>query len=189
MCVPFAKDLNTLYRSEVRMVDLNLPEKRSFVGPASLWKRIVAFMLDIFIIDFFVIGFFRDITAHLIGGTTDLMATYALLNKSGSMVTSLTMIFVIIISLAMAYFVLMQYVAGQTLGCMLVNIRVVYQADGKESVKPGLWQCIVRNIFLIPTVPFIFLWVADPIYYFLARKGQRLTEMASNTRVVEQFEF
>ncbi|MFH1063771.1 MAG: RDD family protein [Candidatus Woesearchaeota archaeon] len=171
------------------MVNLNLPEKRAFVGPASLWKRIVAFMLDLFLIDLFITGFFRDITTHLVGSTTGLVATYAFLNDSTAVVTSLTMILIMILSLAIAYFVLMQYIAGQTIGCMLVNIHVVKQGSDKDLLKPGLWQCILRNIFIIPTVPFILLWVADPVYYFLTRKGQRLTEMASNTKVVERFEF
>ena len=35
---------------------LNLPKERSFVGPATAFKRVLAFLIDLFII-YFIVGF------------------------------------------------------------------------------------------------------------------------------------
>jgi uncharacterized RDD family membrane protein YckC len=169
-------------------MDLKLPEKRVFLGPANLWKRILAFIVDILILDFLVLGLFNNVAEKMLGGTADVMAAYRILQGNTSQMQALTMIFVIVVMLVMAYFVLLQYAVGQTIGCMLLNIYVVTPLGEKDFSRPGFGQCLLRNIFMIPTIPFIFLWVLDPLYFFFGKKSQRLTEWLSRTRVIEQFE-
>jgi uncharacterized RDD family membrane protein YckC len=168
------------------MTDLNLPEKRAFLGPAMLWKRILCFILDLFILDFFVISPFSSVTEKLTVGYTDVLAAYRMLQSSPGQVQALSMMLSLIVLLALAYFVLLQYALGQTLGSMLMNLHVVSE-QGKEFSRPTFWQCFVRNIFIIPAIPFILLWIIDPVYLFFAKKNQRLTEWLSNTRVIEQY--
>lgn len=166
---------------------LDLPEKKVFIGPARMWKRMLAFVLDLFVIDFFLISFFQDVADRMLGSSAGFMATYSLLEKNPAQANALFGIFMIMILLVLAYFVLLQYAAGQTIGCILFDMRVVAEAGEKEFGRAGFWQCLLRNLFLIPAVPFIFLWVIDPLYLVFARKGQRLTEWLSRTRVIEQF--
>lgn len=169
-------------------MELNLPEKRVFIGPANLWKRILAFVLDLLVLDFFVLSIFNSVTEKMLGGVTDVLLAYKMIQQDSAQMQALTVLFMIIVLLALAYFALLQYATGQTLGCILMNIHVVAQVSEKEFRRPDMWQCIVRNLFLIPTIPFIFLWIIDPIYLYFGKKGQRLTEWLSTTRVVEQFE-
>jgi uncharacterized RDD family membrane protein YckC len=124
----------------------------------------------------------------IVGEGSNVLSTYAMLEESDVTLQALSMVFILIVMLAMTYFVLMQYAVGQTLGRMVLNVYVVQQVDDKNLTRPRFWQCLVRNIFLIPTIPFVLLWIVDPVYFFFAKKGQRLTEWLSKTRVVEQFE-
>jgi uncharacterized RDD family membrane protein YckC len=163
---------------------LNLPKKKVFMGPAMLWKRILALIVDLFVLDFFVLSMFSGAAAKILGGANSIREIISVLESNPGQVQVLTALFAVIVLLAMSYFVLLQYATGQTLGCMLLNIYIV-NGDGE---RPKFWQGIVRNMFVIPAFPFILLWVADPVYLFFAKKGQRLTEWLSDTRVVEQFE-
>jgi uncharacterized RDD family membrane protein YckC len=169
-------------------MDLNLPEKRVFTGPATLWKRGFAFLLDIFIIDFFIFTAFKAVLAEILGNTTDVMSAYAMLQQNEAQANVLFMIFTVMVMLALAYFVLLEYLLGQTVGCILLNLKVVAQQGEKEFSMMTFWQSLSRNIFMIPAIPFILLWIADPLYLVLTKKGQRLTEWLSSTRVIEQFE-
>jgi uncharacterized RDD family membrane protein YckC len=169
------------------MTDLNLPERHVFMGPASPFKRLLAFFVDLAVIDFFVLGFYTEIISRLLGNSTDIMSTYYMLTAQTGRADAIILIFTLIITLTLAYFVLMQYATGQTLGAMLLNLHVVSPVNDKEYTLPGFWQCMMRNIFIIPAMPFVLLWIADPIYFFYAKKGQRLTEWLSRTKVIEQY--
>jgi uncharacterized RDD family membrane protein YckC len=168
-------------------MNLNLPEKRVFIGPATMWKRVMAFALDFLVLDFFVLGAFSSVSERMLGGSTGLTATYRLLESNSAQTNAFVIMFMIIILLVLSYFVLLQYMLGQTVGEILFNIKVVSDLGDKRFGSVGFGQCLLRNIFIIPAVPFIFLWVIDPLYLAFARKGQRLTELLSRTRVIEQF--
>jgi uncharacterized RDD family membrane protein YckC len=171
------------------MVKLDLPGNTYFYGPASFWKRVIAFLIDLFIIDLFVVGFFREALMRIISAETGMMATYRMLESGGAQAEALYLIFTIMVLLTLAYFVLLQYTTGQTVGGILANMHVVSQKEGEDAglQKISFWQCIVRNLFIIPAIPFILLWVADPVFMLFAKKGQRMTEWLSGTKVVEKY--
>lgn len=166
---------------------LNLPEKKEFTGPATMWKRILAFVLDLFVLDFFVFSAYSKITEKILGGTPSITSAYKMLESSQAHANAFLLMFMLMVMMALAYFTLLQYMTGQTLGHILFNIRVVSDAGDRKFGRAGLWQCLLRNIFMIPAAPFILLWIIDPLYLLFARKGQRLTEWLSKTRMIEQF--
>lgn len=169
-------------------MNLNLPEKRVFIGPATIWKRMMAFVLDFLVLDFFVLGAFSSIAERMLGESTGLTATYRLLESNYSaQMNAFVIMFMMITLLVLSYFVLLQYMVGQTVGEILFNIKVVSDLGENKFGDAGFGQCLLRNIFIIPAVPFIFLWVIDPLYLAFVGKGQRLTELLSRTRVIEQF--
>lgn len=176
------------------MVRLNLPEKRVFYGPAVLWKRVLAFIIDICILDIFVLSLLEGTVRKILGESSDYNAVIETLQRNPEYMQALTIIFALIVMLTLAYFVLLQYAAGQTVGAILLNIYVVQtgvveeKSREKEYERAGFLQCILRNSFLIPVIPFILFWVADPLYYFFAKKNQRLSEYLSRTKVVEGFD-
>ena len=168
-------------------MDLDLPQKPVFLGPATLWKRIAAFIFDLFVIDFFILSLFRDIIAKTLGENSDILSTYSMIENNPAQMQALTLVFALITLLSITYFVLSQYATGQTLGCMLMRIMVVAQVGKGKYADPTFTQCIIRNAFLIPTIPFILLWIVDPLYLLFTKKGQRLTEWLSSTMVIEQY--
>ncbi|MBW2967938.1 RDD family protein [Candidatus Woesearchaeota archaeon] len=172
-------------------MDLNLPKKRTFIGPASIWKRLLAFVIDLFLVDFFIVGPFRKVIGNILPTPESFTETFVFLESNPAQMDLLLLIFTLASAIIIAYFVLSQYLIGQTLGCRLLRIKVVTPADakGKVFVTPNFWQCLVRNMFLLPFVPFILLWIADPVYYFIAKKHQRLSEWLSRSQVVEVYAY
>ncbi|MBI4738492.1 RDD family protein [Candidatus Woesearchaeota archaeon] len=167
-------------------MDLELPQRHSFLGPAVLWKRALAFIIDLFVIDLFIFSSFRQILLSSLGSSAGFSATYHFLLSNSEIRRALLYVFILVSLFVLSYFILLEYLTGQTIGKMIVNILVVSVRDPNRAGTPGFLQCLVRSIFLFPVVPFIILWLIDPIYY-LFNKDQRFLEYLSQTRVVERF--
>jgi len=159
--------------------DLNLPGQKSVIQSAKTWKRFVAFLIDLLILDFVIVGSFKSILLKLSGVQSSNIST---LFKTPANLEALVTLFVFLSFFCLLYFSLLEYVLGQTIGKMLMNLHTV---DDNHQ-KPKLWQCIVRSIFIIPIAPFYFLWVLDPIFMFFSAKKQRLTEYLTKTHTIER---
>lgn len=162
---------------------LNLPKKKSFVGNASLVKRIIAFIVDILILNIFVLGPFRKIFINVIPSNNFREAyDFLINNRLETNAIQLSVVFIAI--LFILYFSVLELKTKQTVGKIIMNIYV-------ESKKKELryWQCIVRSLFLLPFFPFILLWIIDPVYLFFNKDNQRLTEYLSRTKVIEKFKY
>jgi uncharacterized RDD family membrane protein YckC len=162
------------------MVKLNLPKKRKIINNASLFKRILAFIVDILIINFVVILPFRGAFNSLIK-TSSFSEAYSFLQNNPEIATRMYIIMFFITLLTLVYFIVLEYKVKQTVGKMLLKIYIV--SDEKQL---SVLQCIVRNIFLIPFFPFFLLWVIDPLYLLFAKR--RFSEVISKTRTVEEYE-
>jgi uncharacterized RDD family membrane protein YckC len=162
---------------------LSLLKKRSFKGPASIWKRLFAFILDLLIIDV-VAGFpFRRMLSNVLP-QTGFIETYQFLVTNPSLRTTLFLISLALSFIALLYFSVLEYYTGQTIGKILANITV--ESDTKKLL---FWQCIVRNLFLIPVFPLALLWIIDPIWLFYTKGQKRLSDVFAKTRVVEQITY
>lgn len=162
---------------------LSLLKKRSFKGPASVWKRLFAFVLDILIIDL-VAGYpFRKMLENMIpiGPYTEV---YQFLVNNPQLKGTLFMMSIALAILAILYFSLLEYYTGQTIGKMLANITVE-----SETKKLLFWQCLVRSLFLLPFFPFFLLWVIDPMWMIYTKGKKRLSDVISKTKVIEQVTF
>ena len=74
-------------------MNLNLPEKKVFIGPARMWRRILAFVLDLFVIDFFVLSFFQDVADRMLGSGAGFMSTYNILQENPAQANALFGVF------------------------------------------------------------------------------------------------
>ena len=72
---------------------------------------------------------------------------------------------------------------GQTIGKVLMRIYVVSDNNNLKT-----WQLLTRNLIFIPIFPFVLLWIIDPLFMFFTKTNQRLTEILSKTKVVEEFD-
>ena len=163
------------------MKRLNLPKERTFVGPALLWKRIAAFLIDILIINLVVLFPFRSLLQNMVPKDYSFSEAYSLLSTSMGYAKYLSSVSFVISIFIILYFFMMERKMQQTIGKMLMKIYVVSD-DGMKT-----WQVLARNIVFIPIFPFILLWAIDPLFMFFTKTNQRLTEILSRTRVVEKY--
>ncbi len=159
--------------------NLNLPKDATFKGPASIWKRALAFAIDLLILDFVIGGFYRSLIAKLLPTDIPSYNFFSANPKITSLISLITMFFGL---LALLYFSIMEYKTGQTIGKMFVNIRV--ESDDSQFTY---WQAITRSAYFIIFFPFFLLWIIDPIFMFFSKDKRRLMEVISRTRTVETY--
>ena len=161
---------------------------RTFIGPAQIWKRGLAFFLDLAIIDFFLLGPFKSVVASVVGNKS-FSDTYTLLSNNPTQADGFIWMFFIIAIISMFYFVFSEYLTGQTPGKMFFRLFAVSEGDDTSYRRPSFAQCLLRSSYLIPVIPFILLVVIDPIFLIFSKKHQRLSEWLSKTQVVERFNY
>ena len=146
------------------------PRATRVLQEASPLRRAGAFLLDILCIDLIVTAPFTPLFTSMVGriGKTGI---------TGFTYTARELALVVVIFLiAYAYFVLFEYVLGQTPGMMLLG----------TVAEPALWQALVRNSFLLPFFPFVMFWFIEPFAILFSRRG--VLERISGTRTFHQRE-
>jgi len=152
------------------------PEKKQI--PAPIWRRAAAFLIDMILVEIFLVSpFWALIKKSTAGdGFTDTMSFLA---AHPNAVVSLNIITLYIALVVMAYFVILEYTLGQTIGMLLLKLKAVSLHHHSHW-----WQFIVRNMFLIPIFPFILLALLEPIYLLWKRGEYRALEQISKTRTM-----
>ncbi|MBI3027237.1 RDD family protein [Candidatus Woesearchaeota archaeon] len=164
-------------------LNLNLPKEKIFVGPAMLWKRIAAFLMDMLIINLIVLFPFRILFEDLVPKNYSFSEAYKFLS-SVNYTSYLSLLSLVVSILIVLYFVMMEKKMGQTIGKMVFRIYVVSDNNNLKT-----WQLLVRNLAFIPIFPFVLLWILDPSFMFFTKTNQRLTEILSKTKVMEKYSF
>jgi uncharacterized RDD family membrane protein YckC len=82
---------------------------------------------------------------------------------------------------AFAYYTLMEGYLGQTVGKMLLGIKVVREDTGEV---PGLGAAAIRTVLRI--IDGLFAYLVAFIAVLISGKNQRLGDMAANTLVVRK---
>lgn len=148
--------------------------------PASLWKRAFAYIIDSFVINLIIIMPFQKLLEDLGKGFSDkgFFEVYKILYQSDlkSIMPKLFFMFTIISLLSVLYWAILEYKIGQSVGKILFNIHVKSQTE-----KLTFWQCFLRNITKVSTLPLIL----DASYMIFTKGYQRYFEKVSKTFVVE----
>jgi uncharacterized RDD family membrane protein YckC len=97
---------------------------------------------------------------------------------NGSMPALPTLLYGVIIAL---YYILLEGYLGQTVGKMLLGIKVVREDNGEV---PGLGGATIRTLLRI--VDGIFSYLVAFIAVLISGKNQRLGDMAAHTLVVRK---
>lgn len=148
---------------------------------APLYKRVLAFMIDLFVINIFISPFKTAIERVAPGISSG--AAFSL-NLSESQVSSLQTIMLFAGLTVLLYFSVMEWKFGETIGKHLLGIRVASLFPSEKHPVP-YFNFLVRSLFIIPVFPFILLWVIDPLYMMWNPYNQRLSEYLSKTVVLE----
>ncbi len=161
------------------MVRLNLPRQATFKGPAALWKRIAAFFIDFFLLDFVIGSPFQKIIGKYLP-MSSFSEAYAYYQSSPETFASLSIIMVAYGLLALLYFSILEYKTGQTIGKMLLKVKV-------EADHQNYFLYLIRSMFLLFLFPFMLLIIIDPVFMMFNKEGRRLSEILSKTRTVEVY--
>lgn len=163
---------------------LNLPEDREFTGPSLLWKRVIAFLIDLLAINFFVLIPFKPFFSELSPANASFSQIYDYLNSNPNFISRITIISIFMSFMIMLYFISFEAKFGQSIGKKLMSLRVRSQTG-----KLKLWQHFIRNILFLPIFPFVLLWLLDPLFMLFSKSKQTLTEILSKTEVVQKYNF
>ena len=162
---------------------LKLPKQKTFTGPALVWKRALAFFIDMLIINFIILFSFRRLFQEIIPASLSFRETFKLVNAPGlSSLIFTTSVFAAI--LMILYFTILEGRLKQSIGKIFTNIYIT-----SETKELKLWQLLVRNLFLIPFFPFILLWIIDPIFMLFTKDNKRLSEILSKTKVAGKYQY
>tara|TARA_Y100000310_G_scaffold219247_1_gene220654 strand:- start:24913 stop:25413 length:501 start_codon:yes stop_codon:yes gene_type:complete len=166
-------------------MSLNLPPERKFVGNALLWRRVVAFVIDLLILNFIIQLSFSGLIKRLIPQGYDYSQVYSYLLSNTQIARSLEMLSLAAGVIVILYFTFIEKKLYQSIGKKVMHLYVV----STESNKIKFWQHLIRNLYFIPVFPLIVLWIVDPLFAIFTNKNQRLSEILSKTRVVQEFKY
>lgn len=144
---------------------------------ASLLKRFLSVIADLLFINLTVAYPLNRVLDQFVPkqGFSEL---YSLVSSS-SYLQGVSLLIMFAFSLvAFFYFSFFEAYLGQTPGMMLFRLKVV-----SEKGNLTLGRCMLRSLFVFPFFPFYLLWFLEPL--FLLYRGKRLTEIFTNTKVIE----
>jgi len=152
--------------------------------PAALWKRAIAYIIDMFIVELIImLPFQRHI--EKLGALTagkSLFESYRLISANeqyfSNVLPQMAVVFIAVAVLSVLYWAILEYKTGQTIGKILMNIYAVPTIKDKRTF--GMF--VIRSISKVST----FLLAIDSLYIIFTRRPQRLSEKLSNTIVVEK---
>lgn len=145
--------------------------------PAAVWKRVLAFLLDLYL------GLaVASALISLIIPSADIGIANAIAEPSLIVTPFLAAAFLYLALFIVLYHVACEYIVGQTPGMLLFGLSIKNKrANDKESLTFG--QALIRNLFLIPLFPFYLFWLIEPLFYVF--QGERLLEYWTKTETVE----
>jgi len=160
---------------------MSMPKKTIDEVP-SIFKRILAFVIDLLVVNLVLLYPFRGVFDRaMLKGT--FMETFSHISSNSGAVLGLYVITIMAAMITVLYFVAFEYKLGQTIGKMLMNMKVI-----SLTKKLGFWQCVLRALFVIPFFPFYILWVLDPVFALFNKQQQRFMEWVSKTRTVQSYD-
>lgn len=160
------------------------PQQKTIIGNALLWKRIAAFLIDIFIIYIIITISFGSLFDKYIPEDYTFSEIMSLVQADKGFNDVLSAMGFASSILFFIYFVLLESKMQQSIGKKMMNLHVA----GTEGNEVKLWQHIIRNIWIAPVFSIWLIWI-DPLFMVFTNKNQRLSEILSRTMVVEKFKY
>lgn len=159
---------------------MNPANKKIIFAQASVLKRAAAFAIDILTVNLIILFPFDTVYRKIVPSDSFSEAFRFLSSNANS--TSIRIIIMSASIVTILYFVIFEKKLRQTPGKMLFRLYV--KEEGKDL---KYWQLFIRSMFLMPLFPFVLLWIIDPIVMLFTKDNQRLSEILSRTKVVEEY--
>ena len=139
---------------------------------APLWKRVVAYILDVLVLLFVVLTPLTSSLENQVEGETFLDIWNSLASVSHLYVFTFVLVF-----LTLLYWSVLEFSFGQTVGKISLGIHV--ESTNKKPLT--FVQALIRNITKLSSLLLFF----DVMYLFFKKGDARYFEMLSDTAVVE----
>lgn len=147
--------------------------------PTPLWKRVCAYIIDVFIIAILIEAPFGGLIKKVAGDSSNKtiseLYSYLTLNPLSSNI--LIFITLLMTALALLYWSVLEYKFGQTIGKMFLKLYVVSE-KGNLTFK----QCLMRNISKLSSI----LIIIDSIPLLKPINTQRFSERYAKTKVIDK---
>lgn len=160
------------------MKSLKLPKQRTIQLPAGLFRRTLAFIVDLFIINLVIVSPFRKKLMSLIP-EANYMDTYSFIMENPTVTHSIYQIFIIMILLTFLYYVIFEWKLSQTPGKMLLKIFTI-----SENKTLTFWQSVVRNLDVLTPLLFFPIILFDLGYAIFNNEKKRFLEKLSKTKSI-----
>ena len=143
---------------------------------AGFWKRSLAFIFDLLVINIIIFWPFQKLFSKYFTGISkeNLMMSESLI--PGKIYFAIMIIFILI----WLYFTFFDYYLGQTIGQMMLNIKVISLTDNML-----FWKALIRNAFVLPILPVFYipiLWIVETLYMIFYK--ERFLEKITATRTI-----
>ncbi|MEK6940949.1 MAG: RDD family protein [Nanoarchaeota archaeon] len=147
---------------------------------APIWKRTIAFVVDIIIVRVIATPIYDIIEKRMFLGEPPTSLSAMLNAKIAPIGTEITLLTALVGLITLAYFVFMEKMLQQTIGKMILKIKITSQTGTMEW-----WQVIVRNLTKAFSLFLPFFLLADFVY-LLFKKTQKFTDILSKTEVTSK---
>lgn len=146
-------------------------------GPAPLWKRTFAYVLDILLVDLVIVLPFQPLLNKISGTGEDFAEMYSFFNNNPTNMKIIFFVSLLISLFTVLYWAILEYKLQQSVGKMIMNIYV-----RSKTKNLTFYQCFVRNISKMSLLPLIL----DCSYMFFKKTNQRYLEKMTNTEVIDK---
>lgn len=144
-----------------------------------IWKRALAFLVDIIIIQFIVNLSFNKLIKQQLNIEGSFFEIYSTLSSNYQQLTPFfTYISIITAVIAIIYFTIFEFKMEQTLGKMLFNIKVT-AFRGKLNLQQAFIRNIPKALFFINVL--FWILILDVVYMLF--KKERLFDILAKTRI------
>ncbi|HIH37474.1 RDD family protein [Candidatus Woesearchaeota archaeon] len=159
-------------------------KKKIYLMNAPIFKRLLAFFLDLLLIDIFILSPFAEKLQSFIP-QGDFLTMIEIMSSSPEFITQMITVYSIIAALILVYFAYSEYRFNATIGKMVLNLAVI---SSEKDKKPSFLACLARNLFFLPIFPFVLLWFIEPLFIIFTREHVRSLEIVTKTKTVEILE-
>jgi uncharacterized RDD family membrane protein YckC len=143
-------------------------------GASPFWKRLVAYIIDVFIVSVIIVKpFMNKFESIEPSSITEVFSSFSTMFSKEIILSSL-----VIAILTLFYWTFLEYKFGQTVGKVLMRTQV----SSVNRKKLTLTQIITRNVTKLSS----FLLILDTIYLLVKRNDQRFTDTLAKTTVTEE---
>ena len=142
---------------------------------ASIWKRVFAYIIDLFVISFVVFMPLKRFFSDMPEGEFEAVISY--FSQYNTFSLDFFIVSFIAALLTVLYWALLEFYLSQSIGKMAMKIKVVTIDKSRLDFR----KCFLRNVTKVST----FVLFLDMLYGIFTKKYRRYFEVITRTKVVD----